>query len=86
VHSFHRGAFSIHYNGDYSGDVILVGPNPDDIEASRQAGPGDMRQATFIKLEIPFEVIKDFVAAYVRMTKVEKLRDSSTDEVLGLGA
>lgn len=65
---------NIHHNGDYSGDVIInVG-----VRAEGQSE----RDVEFEEFTVPFAALKAFMAEYVRDTKIRKLEDGSTDELL----
>jgi len=80
--------FTVHYNGDFSGDIKI---NMEDwhVELIEEAdGPGARHGHAIVQVELPFEVVARIVAAYVINEKVHRLEtlDDSRHwkEALGL--
>lgn len=67
-----NGGWRVHFNGDYSGDVIVIKDGP------AVGSPPEK------KLEVPFEVLKALVANYVRDQQIGRLESASDNEVLGV--
>ena len=69
--------FTIHHNGDYSGDVYVIIRNPKRIE----------RSADYTCVEIPFEVLRRMVLDYIRNKAVTEIKSADYDklEVLAQG-
>ena len=64
--------FSIHYNGDYSGDVIIT---------QRQSA-GQITEEIW-KMTVPFSVLAEFVAGAVQDKRMERLENLEWFELLG---
>lgn len=62
--------YYIHYNGDFSGEVQL----------SYLETPN----AAAFAIHYPFEVLKRFVAEYVRSKAIRAFEEASADELLGV--
>lgn len=67
MYTFSMGGYSILHNGDYSGNVTI----------ERQNDKGDYEE-----FEVPFDVLKSFMAEYVRKTLHSRLDDMSADQIL----
>lgn len=78
---------NIHHNGDYSGLVklevrkvpIMVAPSIDSELLRYPHLDALYPSQTF---EIPMEVVKDFMASYIRHKRIVQLEDASTDDIL----
>lgn len=68
MHTREYEGYTIHYNGGFDGDVHIIEP-----------GGGAV-----MKLKLPFSVLRDFVADYVRDTRISCLEDADSDELLGV--
>lgn len=81
MHTFNgKNGTTIHHNGDLSGEVIIT----------RRSGRKDYRgellpEITFDdNVRLDGEDLIEFVADYVRMQKITKLEEMSTEDVLGI--
>lgn len=69
MHTFtYNEDIAIHYNGDLSGDVIIIKSENKIIK----------------EFTLPAQVFLDFVADYVRRYKIGELEDKTTEEILGI--
>lgn len=77
-------AFTVHHNGDFSGDVKI------EVMAPRvtvlPAASGTIYGNPITEVVIPFEVLKQAVAEYARRYRISALKDATDDDVLLGGA
>lgn len=67
MHTVHFGEYTtFHYNGDYSGDVI--------IKRHGISDSGEMR--------LPIDALEFFIAEAIRARKIEKLEQATTKQIL----
>jgi len=71
-------AFTMHHNGDFSGDVKI------EVMSTRTKDVHDVRiYGSYVtEVSIPFEVIKQIVAEYVRQEKINSLMDATDHDIL----
>ena len=65
---------NMHHNGDYSGDVII---NVGTLEDGK-----DPHSIKFKEIEVPFQALKELVAAYVQSKQIERFENMNEDELL----
>lgn len=77
-------AFTVHHRNNFSGDVLIevMAPRATVLPATS----GTIYGNPITQVAIPFAVLKQVVAAYVRQGKVDRLLDASDDDVLLGGA
>ena len=77
MHTFQTAAaprFTINHNGDFSGDVIInyfvrgVSSKDKDVE----------------EMTVPFELLRQLVAEYVRSERIRALEHASAENILGV--
>ena len=66
----HITTWRVHHNGDYSGDVRIVPPDGYDY----------YQDDTWIQL--PFDLLKQMVAEYIRSNLTEELEQAHPDKLL----
>lgn len=73
-------AFTVHHNGDFSGDVKidLMEPRVKVLLADR----GRIHGNPIAEVTIPFEVIKQIAAEYVRAEHIRNTQDATDHDVL----
>jgi hypothetical protein len=69
---FDEKRISIHYNGDYSGDVII----------SQRIHPGLITEEIW-EMSVPFSVLAEFIAGAVRDKRMERLENLEWFYLLG---
>lgn len=72
VHTFKSGRYAIQHNGDYSGDVEI------DVTQADISPLGGNRVA----VTLPFTVLRDFIAEYVRDELIDRLEQAEPDALL----
>jgi hypothetical protein len=67
MHSFHGESVNIHFNGDYSGDVVINNKKDGD---------------EYKEITVDIKDIFDFVAGYIRSEKISKLEEMESKDIL----
>jgi hypothetical protein len=76
--------FTVHHNGDYSGNV-LINLEADRVEEVVSADSQMARHGKAIaEVTIPFEVLAKLVADAIRSAKVGALEDADYKKILGI--
>lgn len=85
MHSYHWGASDkkwvhFHYNGDFSGDVVVVLP---DKIAKTEISPAnvDIGLPATARVSIPFKAVQALVMNYVRGRAIEQFESMSDKQV-----
>jgi len=73
VHTIHHENVTLHYHGDFSGDVLI----------SVAAAEGKPEKPTQ-EITVPFSALKSLVATYIQSKLISRLEQASDDQILGL--
>jgi hypothetical protein len=73
-------AITMHYEGDYSGDVIFIVQHPRVMNSPNVAHT--VHGNTTVEVRIPYEVIRDLVADDVRAQLIRNLEQMESRDIL----
>ena len=78
MHRYESSGVQFHYNGDYSGDVVMTVPASAVAEPVSAPGCGEPT----VEVSIPFEALRMLVAEYVRSRQISRLEIATASEIL----